>query len=74
MVSPPAALREAVAAALQAMPTSLAQDERTLERVAVGGDLSGDPRACAVVAYRVQRKQQLRLAELILETYLSTPP
>eukprot|EP00908_Phaeocystis_cordata_P014089 Transcript_25193.p5 GENE.Transcript_25193~~Transcript_25193.p5 ORF type:complete len:133 (+),score=75.78 Transcript_25193:1127-1525(+) len=61
---PPAALREAVDAALKAMPTSLLEDEQTLEKIA-----GGDPRAGAVVAYRAQRKRQLLLAQQILKTY-----
>ena len=57
--------REAVVAARVAMPTSLQEDEETLEEMAGGGD----PRARAVLEYRVQRKRQLLLAENILDTY-----
>ena len=47
------------------MPTSLQEDEDTLEEMAGGGD----PRARAVLEYRAQRKRQLLLAENILNTY-----
>ena len=56
--------RDAVVAARVAMPTSLQEDEETLEEMA-----GGDPRARAVLEYRVQRKRQLLLAENILDTY-----
>ena len=62
---PLAVFRDAVVAARVAMPTSLQEDEETLEKMAGGGD----PRARAVLEYRAQRKRQLLLAENILDTY-----
>ena len=62
---PLAVFRDAVVAARVAMPTSLQEDEDTLEEMAGGGD----PRARAVLEYRAQRKRQLLLAENILNTY-----
>ena len=59
--------RDAVVAARIAMPTSLQEDEVTLEEMAAAG--GGDPRARAVLEYRAQRKRQLLLAENILDTY-----
>ena len=64
---PLAVFRDAVVAARVAMPTSLQEDEATLEEMAAAG--GGDPRARAVLEYRAQRKRQLLLAENILDTY-----
>ncbi len=67
----PAALLAAVRARLGAWPTTLEADEHSYEQLR--GESGTDPRAAAVVAYRVGVKRQFVLAEAVLATYAALP-
>ena len=68
----PAALLAAVRARLCAWPTTLEADEQSYEQ-SLRGESGTDPRAAAVVAYRVGVKRQFVLAEAVLATYAALP-
>ena len=63
----PDTLLAAVRARLGAWPTTLEDDEQTFEQLR--GESGIDPRAAAVLAYRIGLKRQFALAEAVLATY-----
>ena len=70
---PPGGLLAACRWELKRFPTSLEEDERTMEQLleAAGGTSEkADPRIYAVLNYRLARKRLLSLTEQILSTFL----